>query len=350
MLIPVTHTLPITTVQRRRFLPTPGKVLVRAGQEVTADEIIAVTDAFAKHLSIDLERGLGVPKGKVNQYLKRKIGDEIPEGGVIASRSGLLGRSVRAPQAGKLVTVAGGQVLLQVTQRPYELKAGIPGTVIQIEADYGAIIQTTGAWVQGVWGNGKISTGGLAMATQQPDDPLTSKDLDPALRSLILLAGYCVDPQVFEDMAKLTMKGLILGSMATRLIPIAMRAPFPVIVLDGFGSMGINMTAFRLLSTNVERNISLNAAPFQQQTGQRPEVIIPMEGQGAPPVPMDLQTVALGQPVHILRAPYQGQVGTIARMMGMVRFPNGLHAEAAEVAVSDEDTVLVPLANLEILG
>jgi hypothetical protein len=350
MLIPVSHTLPLTTVQRRRFLPTPGKVLVRAGQEVTADEIIAVTTAFAKHISIDLERGLGVPKGQVNQYLKRKIGDDIPEGGVIASRSGLLGRAVRAPQAGKLVTVGGGQVLLRVSQKPYELRAGIPGTVIQVEADYGAIIQTTGAWVQGVWGNGKVSTGGLALAVEQPDEAISSKDLDPALRSLILLAGYCVDPQVFEDMAKFTMKGLILGSMATRLIPAAMRAPFPVVVVDGFGAMGLNMAAFRLLSTNVERDISLNAAPFVRQTGQRPEVIIPMKGQGAPPVPMDLLNVDIGQQVHILRAPYHGQVGTISRLLGTIRFPNGLRAEAAEVSIGEEDTALVPLANLEILG
>jgi hypothetical protein len=350
MLIPVSHTLPLTTVQRRRFLPTPGKVLVRAGQEVTADEVIAVTDAFASHISIDLERGLGVPKGKVTQYLKRKIGDEIAEGAVIASRSGVIGRSVRAPRAGKLVTVGGGQVLLQVKQKPYELKAGIPGTVIQVEADYGAIIQTTGAWVQGVWGNGKISTGGLALAVEQPDQAITSKDLDPAQRGLILLAGYCVDPQVFEELAKFTMRGLILGSMATRLIPVAMRAPYPVIVLDGFGAMGINQAAFRMLSTNVERDVSMNAAPFDRQSGQRPEVVIPMKGQGAPPVPMDLQNVEVGQLVHILRAPYQGQVGTIQRLVGVVRFPNGLRVEAAEVSLGEENTALVPLANLEILG
>lgn len=350
MLIPVSHTLPLTTVQRRRFLPTPGKVLVRAGQEVTADEVIAITDAFSNHISIDLERGLGVPKGKVNQYLKRKVGDEVAEGAVIASRSGAIGRSVRAPKAGKLVTVGGGQVLLQVKQKPFELKAGIPGTVIQVEADYGAIIQTSGAWVQGVWGNGKVSTGGLALAVEQPDQAITVSDLDPALRGLVLLAGYCVDPKVFDELAKFKMRGLILGSMATRMIPYAMKAPYPVIVLDGFGAMGINQAAFRLLSTNVERDVSLNAALFDRQTGQRPEVIIPMKGQGAPPVPMDLQNVEVGQQVHILRAPYQGKVGTIERLLGVVRFPNGLRVEAAEVSLGEEDRALVPLANLEILG
>jgi hypothetical protein len=350
MLIPVSHILPLTTIQRRRFLPMAGKVLVRAGQEVTADEVIATTDAFASHISLDLERGLGVPRGKITQYLKRKVGDEVSEGAVIANRSGMLGRSVRAPRAGKIVTVGGGQVLLQVSQKPFQLKAGIPGTVIQVEADYGAIIQATGAWVQGVWGNGKVSTGSLSLAVEQPNQAITTKDLDPSLRGQILLAGYCVDPKVFEELMHFKMRGLILGSMSTRLIPMAMKMPYPVMVLDGFGSLGINMAAFRLLSSNIEREASLNAAVFNHATGQRPEVIIAMKGQGAPPVPMDLQTISVGQQVHILRAPHQGKVGTIERLLGVVRMPNGLRAEAAEVIISEKDSALVPLANLEILG
>jgi hypothetical protein len=36
MLAPVTHILPLATVQRQRVLPVPGRVLVRKGQEVAA--------------------------------------------------------------------------------------------------------------------------------------------------------------------------------------------------------------------------------------------------------------------------------------------------------------------------
>ena len=161
MLIPVTHILPVTMIERRRVLPIAGTVLVRAGQQVEADEVIATTDLKGEHISLDLARGLGVPKNKTTGYLKRSIGDEGDEGAVIASRPGMVSRSVRAPRAGKLVAVGGGQALLQVSRKPFELKAGIPGTVFKVEADYGAIIRVSGAWIQGVWGNGKIGTGGL---------------------------------------------------------------------------------------------------------------------------------------------------------------------------------------------
>ena len=132
MLIPVTHILPLTTIERRRFLPIEGKVLVRAGQDVRADEVIATADVYAEHISLDLARGLGVPKNKVTSYLKRGISEEIPAGGVIATKAGLFSRVVRAPRAGKLVAVGGGQALLQVSHQPYELLAGIPGTVFKV--------------------------------------------------------------------------------------------------------------------------------------------------------------------------------------------------------------------------
>ena len=57
-----------------------------------------------------------------------------------------------------------------------------------------------------------------------------------------------------------------------------------------------------------------------------------------------------GQQVHILRAPYQGRVGTIERLPGVVRLPYGLRVEAAEILLGEAERALVPLANLEILG
>ena len=92
MLIPVTHVLPLTTIERRRMLPVAGTVLVRSGQEVSATDVIATADIYAEHISLDLARGLGVPKNKVAEMLRRKIGEDVAEGAVIASRSGLVTR------------------------------------------------------------------------------------------------------------------------------------------------------------------------------------------------------------------------------------------------------------------
>ncbi|HKJ28364.1 MAG TPA: hypothetical protein VJ965_12045 [Anaerolineales bacterium] len=349
MLVPITHILPLTTIERRRFLPIEGEVFVRAGQEVRADEVIAKANLFAEHISLDLSRGLGVPKSNVTSYMKRKIGENVPQGGIIATKPGVVSRVVRAPKNGKLVAVGGGQALLQVSRKPYELKAGIPGTVFKVEADIGAVIQCTGAWIQGIWGNGKIGVGGLYVSAKDPDDILTAKDVDPSQRGQIMFSGHCADPKVLELLVTSKMRGLILGSMATRVMPVAARMPYPIIVLDGFGKIPINAAAFQLLSTSEQREITLNATPYNRHTGERPEAIMPVVGDVAANVPIELTHIEAGKQVRVVKSPYQGMIGTVHRLAGLSTLPNGLLADSAEIAFSEEEKVLIPLANLEIL-
>jgi len=351
MLTSITHILPLAQIRRQRFLPVAGTVLVRAGQEVKADEVIARADINPEHISLNVERGLGVPKNKVADYLKRDIGDDIPEGGVIASRSGVITRDIRAPRAGKLVAVGGGQVLLQVSNRPYELLAGIPGTVLEVKADMGAVIQTAGAWIQGVWGNGRLSVGALHMVAEGSDQSLTSEQLDPTLTGKILLASYCGEQRALELGVELQLKGLILGGLATRLLPVAARAPYPIMVVDGFGKIPMNMAAYKLLSTNVKRETTLNAMVFNQFLGERPEVIIPLKSVENPPMPINISQLKTSDRVRIIRAPFQGAVGTVnAILPGLTRFPSGLQVEATEVLLESGEKAVVPLANIEVLG
>lgn len=350
MLNPVTHVLPLTNIQRRRYLPVAGTVLVRVGQMVKADEVIAQADLYSKHISLNVARGLGVAKGKIADYMKRKIGDDIPQNGIIASKPGLMERVIRAPQAGKLVAVGGGQVLLQVSHKPFDLLASIPGKVFQIEADYGATIQASGAWIQGVWGNGKIGVGGLVVAVKTAEDVMKVSELDPSYRGQVLFGGHCNNPDVLETLAQYKMRGLILGSIATRLIPAANRMPYAIMVLEGFGQIPVNLAVFKLLSTSGQREISINAAVYNRETGDRPEAIIPLPGSDSQPSQVNLEMVTVGKQVHLLRAPYIGQTGTVSAMMGFTKMPNGLQTEAVEVTLSNEEKAIVPLANIEILG
>jgi hypothetical protein len=359
MLIPVTHVLPLTTIERRRMLPVAGTVLVRSGQEVSATDVIATADVYAEHISLDLARGLGVPKSKVAELLRRKIGEDIPEGAVIASRSGLVTRVVRAPRAGKLVAVGGGQALMQVNRKPFEMRAGIPGLVFKIEPDYGAVIQMTGSWVQGVWGNGRLGTGGLYVAADSPEHVLGSKDMDPSKRGHIMLAGHCASPEMLEGLITIKMRGLVLGSLTTRLRPLAAQMPYPIMVLEGFGNIPINPVAYKLLSTSRDREVTLNAMHFNRATGDRPELVIPVKGGPDVPMPMQLIQLDVGNQVRVLRDPHMGMVGTVTEMLGMQRMENGLVAESVGVTLNAdvdddlpmvEEKIVVPLANLEIIG
>jgi hypothetical protein len=249
-----------------------------------------------------------------------------------------------------LVAVGGGQALLQISQKPFELKASIPGTVFKVEADYGAVIRVTGAWIQGVWGNGKIGTGGLYVAADTPEHVIQSSDLDPSQRGQVMVAGHCNSLQILEALGQIKMRGLILGSMDTRLRPAAARMPYPIMVMEGFGKIPINPVAYRLLSTSAERETTLNAVRFDRTTGDRPEVIIPVMGEVAASVSVEMETLELDKRVRVLQAPYRGMVGTVSQFTGIQKMPNGLRAESVEITFGEEEKVVVPVANIEILG
>lgn len=351
MIEPVTHILPLASISRRRVLPVAGNVLVRVGQGVQATDVIAEAVVAPQHISLNIERGLGVPRDKIKDYMHREIGDAVPEGGVIASRKGLVSRLVRAPRPGTLVAIGGGQTLLQVSSPPFKLIAGIPGAVVSVEADYGAVIETRGVWVQGVWGNGLTAVGSLNVVAESPDHILKDTHLESDISGTIALAGHCSDPAVLERARANQLGGLILGSMAARLMPVAARMPYPIIVVEGFGSISFNQVAFGLLGDNEQRDTTLNAAQYNLDTGDRPEIVIPLPDAGEPPAPTAPAQLETGAQVRVLRAPHKSKVGTVSQIpSGLHRFPNGLRHPAVQIEFGGQEKAVVPVANIEVIG
>lgn len=351
MLATVTHIIPMASIQRTRLLPIEGDVLVRAGQKVNATDVIAQANLNPQHVVLDVARGLGVQPGKAAEYIEREVGEKVSQGSIIANRGGLASRVVRAPRDGIVVVISGGQVMLQVSAKPFQLTAGIPGTIAKVEADYGAVVETTGSWIQAIWGNGHVNYGTLIVMAHEADHVLAITELDPSRRGSIMYAGYCGERKVLEASAEIQLRGLILGSMATSLIPVASRMSFPIIVLDGFGHTPVNSAAHTLLVTNEGREITINAEPYDRFNGQRPEAIIPLPPAGEPRIPRNVTRFAPEQRVRVVQAPFAHKVGVIEDLSSEpVVFPSGLRLPAARVEFDDGKKELVPLANIEVLG
>lgn len=349
MLAPVTHVTALARIRRRRLLPVPGVVKVRAGQTVAATDVVAEAFAAPEYAMLDVARGLGVAPERANEFVQRQIGDQLARGDLVARRG--LGREVHATADGRIVAISNGQVLIERRSKPLQLQAGMPGTVMEVTADYGVTIEAVGAWVQGVWGNGLIDSGTLAVMAETPDDRFNTDKLDPSQRGTVMLGGYCSDRKTLESAAELQLRGLILGGLATGLMTLATRMPFPILVLEGFGKLAINGPAFKLLSTNAGREISVDAEPFDRFTGERPEAVIGLPAGGQPPIPMDMESFRVGQRVRLTKAPHPSAAGVIRALpAGLARFPSGLRAPAAEVELEQNETLLVPLANIEVIG
>ena len=351
MLAHVAHTLPLTTVRRERLLPAPGRVIVREGQKVNPLDVVAETHFGGRHHLIDVARILEATPAAAQKLIQVKAGDAISQGDIIAEQTGLFSQTVRAPGSGKVLLVGNGQVLIEVGENTFELNASFPGTVTRQIDDRGVEITFTGALVQGVWGNGQMNIGLMLPLLTAPSDSLVVKQLDVSLRGSVLLSGYCNDQVVLRTAGELPVRGIILGSMSPALLPQAMEARYPIILMDGFCQRPLNSAAYKLLTTNAKREVTLNAISLDRHTGARPEIFIPLPITQEPPLPREVETFAPEQPVRLMRDPHFGEIGTLVSLRpGLTPMPSGLRVAAAEVKLDSGEQILVPLANLEVLG
>ncbi len=351
MLAPVNHILPLTTIERERVLPVAGTVTVKLNQKVSSTDVIAEAIWSREHVLVDVARTLGISPNAADRLMRVKVDDKLSEGAEIAIGKGIMPRTIRAPRSGRVVAAGGGQVLMETGDASVQLRAGIPGTIVHIIPNRGALIRTVGALIQGTWGNGRIDTGMLFNLTENPDDVLIASRLDVSLRGSIILAGLLRDADTLRAAAELPVRGLVLSSISPGMLSAAQQMRFPILAIDGFGQIPMNSAAYKLLTSNAKREVTINAEAFNRYTGARPEIIIPLPVSQEPPAPTDIQTLEVGQTVRLRRAPHAGEIGTLAKLHpGLSALPSGLRAPAADVKLENGEQILVPLVNLEIVG
>jgi hypothetical protein len=351
MLAPVVHILPLTTLRRERLLPVPGRVTVRMGQKVTPLDVVGEAHFGQEHVMIDVAHALGIQPEAAQRLIELRAGETISKGQVIATRNGLFPQIVRSPSNGRVILVGSGRILMEAGEGSFELRAGIPGKISRLIPERGVEITFNGALIQGIWGNGQLGLGLMMPIVNAPEELLSMNQIDVSLRGSILLAGHCNDAATLQAAGSLPVRGMILGSLASALVPLAAQMSYPIIVLDGFGLKPMNGSAFKLLVTNAKREVTISAEPFDRQTGTRPEIFIPLPVAEEPPMPRETEIFAPDQPVRLMRAPHAGGVGTLTGLLpGLTVMPNGLRVAAAEVDLDSGEKIVVPLANLEVLG
>lgn len=351
MLAPVNHVLPLTMIQRTRALPIDGEVVVRSGQEVRAVDVVARADLNPKHLMLNVPRGLGISADEATRLIEREVGDEVEEGDVIATRKGLGRRIIRAPAAGRIVLIGGGQVLIRLQTEPYELRAGYSGVVTDLIPERGAVIEAVGALIQGAWGNGKVGYGLMTVLAEDREHVLTPDQINVGMRGAVIFGGLCDQEKTLEMAKETRLRALILGNLDANLVAMAAKMPYPIIVIDGFSRRPMNAAAFKLLSTNNNRDVAINAEQYDPNEGKRPEVHIPLPGiESMETTPPDMEILKPGQRVRILRGPHRGRIASIGELLpDSETFPSGVRAPAARVTLGESQSTMVMQANLEII-
>jgi len=350
MQLSVTHFQPLTTIRRERLLPAAGKVLARKGQKVQSTDIVAECELTPQFVLVEYGRGLGLSPQQADAYVQVKAGMDIEKGDVIAGPVGMMKRVVRSPYSGRVMLTGEGQLLLRLKSKPFALQAGFEGIVVELIADRGVILQTVGVLAQGIWGNGLVANGMVAAILSKADEELTEGHLDQRAQNAIVIGSYVTTERPLEKAASLPIRGLVLGGLEATLIPLAEKMPYPILVLDGFGPYPMNPYAFPILVTNERREAYLSAQKWDALRGIRPEIIIPLPLEDYPAESHDSAELIVGSSVRITRTPYCGRIGKVEKLLsGKTILPNGLSVQAAQVRLTDDEVVLSPIANLEIV-
>jgi len=350
---PTSHVTLLATLRRERMLPRPGAITVENRQRVEAADVVGRANVAERHYVVEVARALGVAPQQVEAAMLKQDGDPVKSGEPIAARKGPLGlgrRLARAPADGRLVTSGGGKTLLAAFRRPFELRAALPGVVVSILQSKGVVIESIGALLEGVWGNGRDDLAPLQLIGGDPNAQLLAPLVQMEMRGTILAAGSLTDPAAVKRLAEVPLRGLIVGHLAPALLPDVQKFDFPMVVAEGFGAGGFSRPAADLLAANAGRGVWLNARPLDHFYRRRPELIVPLPGPSTPPQPpAEGEALAVGKRVRVLRGPAAGRIGAVSSLTERpVNLPSGLRARVATVDL-DGVSARVPFANLELL-
>lgn len=333
-----------------RMLSENGSVVVFKGQATDPATQIAFRKIWSKHTTLNLTRQLDLaPDDSVREYLMIDEGDFVSIGEPIARREGFRKQTVTAKISGRFLGIYANMLIFETD--PIDLEscyAGFPGVVTEVIPGRGAVLETTGSYIQGIWGNGKIGQGILLSVDMTRNDGIFTLDsISMDLAGTVVFANTCMDPAVLKAAAKMNPGGLVFGSLPSSLLPVAKTMPFPIIITDWLGVGKISDPIHLALGENIIKFAYLYAAEPGSGYPFRPEIIIPQD-EYVPESRNPLSTLAVGAQVRILEGFYGGELGIVTEIQPAAECSGG---ECDQVVISiDESTVVtLPVNNIEVI-
>lgn len=341
----------VTTIRRIRRLPRGSVHHVTPSQPVKALDVIASLELPGAIRVLRVAQRLHVAPAKVEVYLRKRVGDHMEKGEVLAERKGLARRRMLCPMDGTIVQITDGQVIIEGERPRQEIYATVPGKVTAIEPGHHVAIETTAALIQLAWGHGDFAWGTLRVLDTAPGLATDPARFTIDHRGAIVAIGSPLTEDFLKGAADIRVKALIASSMHSTLIPLVRQVEFPVGLTQGFGITPMSERVLSLLGTYNGREIAVDMASIADWRESRPEIIIPVSTQAPEDRPLIQPAFMVGQKVRILQSPYRGEIGTLAALPSGPRITDsGLWLTGGEVETPDGRNVFVPFANLENLG
>ncbi len=281
-------------LRKERRLPTRGDVLVELGDRVEPETVVArgvVENPDIRELKVF--SSLGTSPDIVENHMLKTEGDEVKKDEVIAIRRSFFGRSTRvarSPIDGRMESFSPvtGRAIIRGHPIRMEVKAHIPGEIVEIIEGEGAVVEARAAVLQGAFGLGGEATGELVFAVDSADMPLTSEEIKAEHRGKVVVGGSVATVDALRAAARNGVSAVIVGGVDQKdlteflgyEIGVGVTGGedfgFTLIITEGFGVNPIDGARFSLLEKHEGRLACVDGTTQIRSRIQRPEVIIPL--------------------------------------------------------------------------
>jgi predicted transcriptional regulator len=356
-------------LKKERILPLKGKVLVKKGDKVKAEDLVAETLLPGKVVPFNIANKLGTTANLVSQFLKIKAGDKITKGDVIAETKGFFGlfkTVVKAPIDGEVENISKitGQMLLREPRIPVQVKAFIDGIVVEVIPEEGVIVENKSAYIQGIFGIGGERFGEIKMLVDSLEQSLDVKMIDDSCKDKIIVCGTMVTYAVIKKAQEVGVSGIITGGIDDRdlkqllgyNIGVAItgheEVGLTIVVTEGFGKIDMAKKTYGLLKQFDGHKASIHGITQIRAGVMRPEIIIPIkfkeEELTEPEARMSM--LEIGTTIRVIRQPNFGVIGKVTGLPEqLTKVESETLVRILEAELENGEKVTIPRANVEVI-
>jgi hypothetical protein len=362
---------PLAALRKERILPLKGEVVVKKGDRVAAETVVARTELPGNVHSVNVANILSVLPEEVPSKMLKKEGEPVARDEVLAKNATLFGlfkSFVKSPVAGFIESISGvtGQVLLREPPIPVEVHAYVDGEIVEVREGEGVVVETHGSLVQGIFGIGGETFGVIQVVARTPEDVLDAGAITPEMKEKIVVGGSLVTSAALEKSVSCGVRGIVAGGIDDSTIReflgydigVAITGTeekgVTVVITEGFGPIPMAEATFELLRSREGLKASINGATQIRAGVIRPEVVVPLAGTRAQGGPVDAVVaggLAPGTRVRIIREPHFGKLGNVTELPSpLAKLPTEALVRVLTVELEEtHEKHTLPRANVEII-
>jgi transcription antitermination factor NusG len=357
-----------TVFKKERILPLKGDVLVKAGDSLNPDTIVASTNLPGNVQMLKVSNILNIDPKDVVEALKVKEGQSIKKGDLIAETSGIFGMfksSVQSPVDGTIESISQstGRVVVREAPIPVEVDAYVKGVVDEVVENEGIVLSSNAAFIQGIFGIAGEKRGELALVSSSPSEELKADQITSDMKGKILIGGSFLSLEAYKKALSVNVAGIVVGgfnyydlkAILGYNLGVAItgteKLNTALIVTEGYGSIPMSEATYTLLKDNVGNAASINGATQIRAGVIRPEIVIPLENSNTDSdseskMPEGIQE---GSTVRVIRSPNFGKIGKVTSLPSELnKMESETMVRVAEINIEGSN-FLIPRANLEMV-